>query len=115
MTHGLLAWLGLDPASETGQAVGAALRVVLILGLSWALLHYLERLLRRLRERMPWRARDAESERRAETLLRAVRYGVSGVVLVVAALFILGEFGVSIAPLLATAGVAGVALGFGAQ
>ena len=33
----------------------------------------------------------------------------------IAILIVLGEFGISLGPLLATAGVAGVALGFGAQ
>jgi small conductance mechanosensitive channel len=37
------------------------------------------------------------------------------VIVLVAATLILGELGISIAPILATAGVAGVAIGFGAQ
>src|SRR5262245_12396082 len=115
MIHGLLVALGLDPASESVQMLASGLRVILILSLCWLVLRYMERPLRGLRARMPWRGRDAESERRSETLLAAVRYAVSALVLVVAVLLVLGEFGVSIAPLLATAGVAGVALGFGAQ
>jgi small conductance mechanosensitive channel len=111
----LLSWMGLDAGAESVQMLAKGLRIVLVLALCWGLLRALERLLMRMRGRMPWRLRDAESERRAETLLQVIRYVVSGVVVVIAVLFVLGEFGVSLAPLLATAGVAGVALGFGTQ
>jgi len=111
----LLASLGFTQLSELAELFASAFRVALIVALGWATLQVLERLLRRLRGRMPWRARDADSEQRAETLVRAIRYVVSAVVVVVAALLVLGELGVSITPLLATAGVAGVAFGFGAQ
>jgi small conductance mechanosensitive channel len=114
MRH-LLAGLGLDHYSDLAELFGSAIRVTLIIALGWATLQVLERLLRRLRGRMPWRKRDTDSEQRAETLLRAIRYVVSAVVAVVAALLVLGELGVAITPLLATAGVAGVAFGFGAQ
>jgi small-conductance mechanosensitive channel len=111
----LLSWVGFDAGADSVQMLAKGLRIVLVLALCWGVLRILERSLVRLRSRMRWRNRDAESERRAETLLQAIRYVVSGVVVVIALLFVLGEFGVSIAPLLATAGVAGVALGFGTQ
>ena len=113
--RGLLISLGLDPAAESVQMLTSGLRVVVILALAWIVLRYMERVLRKLRARMPWSVRDAESQRRSETLLQAVRYVISGAILVVAVLLVLSEFGVAIGPLLATAGVAGVALGFGAQ
>jgi small conductance mechanosensitive channel len=111
----LLAGLGLERFAESAEVVAAGLRVVLIVALAWLILGSLERLLRRLLGRMPWRSRDAESEQRAETLVRVIRYIVAAAVVVVAVLLVLGELGVAITPLLATAGVAGVALGFGAQ
>lgn len=111
----LLAWLGLDAGADSVLMLAKGLRIVLVLGLCWGMLRGLERVLLRLRTRMDWRNRDSDSEQRAETLLQVVRYVASGIVVVVAGLFVLGEFGVSIAPLLATAGVAGVALGFGTQ
>jgi small-conductance mechanosensitive channel len=43
------------------------------------------------------------------------RYTATVIVVLVAGMLILGELGISIAPILATAGVAGVAIGFGAQ
>ena len=111
----LLAGLGLERFSESADVLAAGLRVVLIVALAWFILRVLERLLRRLLVRMPWRRRDAESEQRAETLVRVIRYIAAAAVVVVAVLLVLGELGVAITPLLATAGVAGVALGFGAQ
>jgi small-conductance mechanosensitive channel len=107
--------MGLDASSPSTALLATGLRVVFVLVLCWVVLRAMERLLRRLKGRMPWRTRDADSEHRAQTLLEALRYAVSAIVVVVAALFVLDQFGVSIAPLLATAGVAGVALGFGAQ
>src|SRR5207237_2792426 len=53
--------------------------------------------------------------RRVDTVGRVFRYTASVVVMLVAGMLILGEVGISIAPILATAGVAGVAIGFGAQ
>jgi moderate conductance mechanosensitive channel len=52
---------------------------------------------------------------RAATITHAVSTAVVVVIWVVAALLILDQFQVSLAPFLASAGIAGVALGFGAQ
>ncbi|MBV8032529.1 MAG: mechanosensitive ion channel family protein, partial [Betaproteobacteria bacterium] len=53
--------------------------------------------------------------RRIDTVGTAFRYFATVIVVLVAGTLILGELGISIAPILATAGVAGVAIGFGAQ
>jgi small-conductance mechanosensitive channel len=52
---------------------------------------------------------------RATTLTHAISAALVVVIWTIAILIVLGEFGYSLGPLLATAGVAGVALGFGAQ
>ena len=52
---------------------------------------------------------------RTTTLTHALTSAVSWVVWTIAVLLILGEFNINLAPLIAGAGVAGVALGFGAQ
>ena len=52
---------------------------------------------------------------RATTLTHALSAAFVVLIWTVAILIVLGEFGYSLGPLLATAGVAGVALGFGAQ
>jgi small conductance mechanosensitive channel len=57
----------------------------------------------------------SESEKRAETLGRVIRQMALAVIGITAGLGILRELGFDIKPLLAGAGIAGVALGFGAQ
>ncbi|MDP9799864.1 small conductance mechanosensitive channel [Catenuloplanes nepalensis] len=52
---------------------------------------------------------------RAEAIGSVLRSFVTAIVLGVATLMILGELGFNVAPLLASAGIVGVALGFGAQ
>jgi len=54
-------------------------------------------------------------EARAQTVSSVLRGVTSAVVLTVAALLVLGEVGVNLAPLLAGAGIASVAIGFGTQ
>jgi moderate conductance mechanosensitive channel len=57
----------------------------------------------------------ARSEQRARTIGSVLRSITSTVVLVIAAIMVLAEFGVDLAPILASAGIVGVAVGFGAQ
>jgi small conductance mechanosensitive channel len=54
-------------------------------------------------------------QQRAEALGSVLRSFVAITIFTIAAMLILGEIGVNLAPLLASAGIAGVALGFGAQ
>jgi small conductance mechanosensitive channel len=78
-------------------------------------------LLRPLRERMPASLQEAtglRSERRrqrAEALGSVLKSIAAVSVFSVAVMLVLGELGVQLAPLIASAGIAGVALGFGAQ
>ena len=65
--------------------------------------------------RMMRRASGPDELPRITTVGRVFRYAATVVVVLVAGMLILGELGISIAPILATAGVAGLAIGFGAQ
>ena len=58
---------------------------------------------------------DVEGRKRVETLTSLLRHAIEVTLIVVAAIMVLGEFGVEIGPILAAAGVAGIAIGFGAQ
>ena len=58
---------------------------------------------------------DERSSSRSETLAAVSRASVSGFVWAMAVLLILGAFNIDLAPLLAGAGIAGLAVGFGAQ
>jgi small conductance mechanosensitive channel len=73
------------------------------------------RIIRTFRHVMERRTSAADELRRIDTVGTAFRYFATVVVVLVAGMLILGELGISIAPILATAGVAGVAIGFGAQ
>lgn len=63
----------------------------------------------------PGRHINGEDAKRIETMAQVIRYGVTVIVTLVAGMLILSEFGISIAPILGAAGVAGIALGFGSQ
>ncbi len=90
-------------------------RIILILVMAWIVLGLARRAIRLFRERMSARTADVEEVKRIQTLSRAFRYLASVVVWVVTGMLILSELGISIAPILATAGVAGIAIGFAAQ
>jgi len=60
-------------------------------------------------------AAGAPSRARRRTLLPLLRTAMLGVIFVIAALIILSQIGINIAPLLAGAGVVGLAVGFGSQ
>jgi moderate conductance mechanosensitive channel len=61
------------------------------------------------------RRTGADEVSRIETLARVFRAVATIVILLVAGTLILDALGISVAPILATAGVAGLAIGFGAQ
>jgi len=90
-------------------------RIGLILLVAWLLSTALRRLIRLTILGLERNTESPEERRRIQTLGRVFRYIVSVVVSVVTVMLVLGELGISIAPILATAGVAGVAVGFGAQ
>nr|MBA2625241.1 mechanosensitive ion channel family protein [Acidimicrobiia bacterium] len=60
-------------------------------------------------------AMSARSNQRAETIGAVLRSVTKAGIGTVAVLLVLGEFGINLAPLIAGAGIVGVALGFGAQ
>ena len=105
---------GLDDFAAWNAGM-TALRIVLIAVAAWLAIAVLQRLVRTFRERLTQRMEDAESVKRAETLGRVIRYIISVVITLVAAMLILAELGVSVAPILGAAGVVGLAVGFGAQ
>jgi len=61
------------------------------------------------------RRTGADEIQRVETLARVFRGVATIVIVIVAGTLVLDALGISVAPVLATAGVAGVAIGFGAQ
>jgi small conductance mechanosensitive channel len=91
------------------------LRIALIITLALIAQSLIARLAPRLREAIARQQESLEGMQRVRTLSRVLRYALTVAVSVVTVLLILGEFGISVAPLLGAAGVAGIAIGFGAQ
>ena len=112
----LQAW-GMDPAalimSPFGRGVaGSVLTVaaILIAGLAvWEVVNAY------ITKRANALDASSDSERRAQTLFPLLRNIARVVIIVVCTLIILPELGINIAPLVAGAGIAGIAIGFGAQ
>ena len=61
------------------------------------------------------RKTDGEAQKRIDTLSAVIKYVMSILIFLVAGMMILKEIGIDIGPMLAAAGVVGLAIGFGAQ
>jgi small conductance mechanosensitive channel len=103
-----------DVDPEARAVAIQTLRIVAILLLAWVLQLVSARLMRLFRAYMDRRT-GGDEVARIETLARVFRNTAAIVIVIVAGTLVLGELGISVAPILATAGVAGVAIGFGAQ
>ena len=91
-----------------------ALRIALIVLVAWIAAKLLHKAIGRLLiERNPERMRL--QPRRVQTVGKLLNNTVSYCIYFVAFLLILGELNISLAPLLAGAGIVGLAIGFGAQ
>ena len=100
--------------------IATGLRVVLVLVVAWVAMRLVRAALARMERRLVERAASdhesgPEAAKRAETLTRLLRQAAGIAIWVVVAMVVLRELGVDIAPLLAGAGVLGLAVGFGAQ
>ncbi|MGH8808831.1 MAG: mechanosensitive ion channel family protein [Noviherbaspirillum sp.] len=97
------------------EAARSWFHMLLIWLLAWLALWMIRRLLRGLRTHIVSRVDARADARRIETLMNVFRYTANVVIIGVAIMLTLGIIGISITPILATAGVAGIAVGFGAQ
>jgi len=133
----VLEWTGNEDFAEIAHwALDVPLKILFIvlgaLVVSWLLRRAIGKGLRRLhsgameervgavRRGVPEALRETEetslrAEQRIEALTGVLRSLITFGVWLIAAFMILGEVGISLAPLLAGAGVLGVALGFGSQ
>ena len=104
----------LDPSFWQPVATGAV-RILVILGIALVVL----RIVRRLTEQWMDRVQDLDKadtrRQRADTLGNLIQSAAEYVVWPIAAIMALSEVGLDVGALLATAGVAGLAIGFGAQ
>jgi small conductance mechanosensitive channel len=117
----LLRKLGLSTfQASTGEfLLVRPLKIVLILVGAIVVGRIASRALRRVigaaQRRSPLRATSSRAEQRADTVGDVVSSFLRSVILALAFLMALGQLGLNLAPLIAGAGIAGVAIGFGAQ
>src|SRR5688572_9409504 len=95
--------------------IQAGSRIAAILVVSFLLIFLARRLISGLEKFTSTHAHDVEAARRAATLSNVLRKLASILIIVLATLAIFNTLGISILPFLATAGVAGIAIAFGAQ
>ena len=116
--------------------IAKPLQILLILGIAFVANRLVRRAIRRFAERVEGKPPSAvrakvrekapsmllatgpvnvRSAARARTIAFVFRSVATAVIYTVAGLLILGELGINLGPLLAGAGIAGVAIGFGAQ
>lgn len=110
----LLSILGIAEHEAWSAFLEPALAILAILVLAWMASLLAARIIRVMRTTMTARLQRAEAMR-VETLGRVLHYVVSVVIWIVAGMLVLAQLGISIAPILGAAGVAGIAVGFGAQ
>jgi small-conductance mechanosensitive channel len=124
---------GSQDAAEVADALAKPLRIVLIIVLAWVIARVLRRSVTRAAQRLRDQPRASaffdnttdpsvlddlarrRHAQRVDTIAAVLRSVVGVLVWAVAALVVLADLGVDLAPLLASAGVATVVIGFGAQ
>ena len=97
-------------------AISSGIRIVIIIVGAFIVLRIFRLLIRKSKQKFTGRDRlDVEGQKRAETMSHILENTLRVVVLIAALLMILKEIGIDIGPLLAGAGIVGLAVGFGAQ
>jgi len=102
------------------QLIITCTRILLVLFLAWLGMFILKKILRQLEQKLLEHGSTggeppSESEKRVETLIRLVRQAALILLWVTTLLILLKEIGIDVAPVLASAGIVGLAVGFGAQ
>ena len=96
--------------------ITSGIRIIAIVVIAFIAIRVVSIITKRSRSRMDINHKgDIELNKRTETLAKLIRKTIKAVVLTMAALMILQTLGINIGPLLAGAGILGLAVGFGAQ
>ena len=100
--------------------IKAGLRITLVLVAAWGGVKLIQHLLQRLERRLLGKSKQdgeppSESAKRIETIVRLLRQAAQLFLWLTVGLIVLRELGVEIGPIIASAGIAGLAIGFGAQ
>jgi small-conductance mechanosensitive channel len=117
---GLNIWAMVEE-SVLEKIITATIEIAILLFLAYLFWEIIQSFIERQLPEEPTDTTDFDSEggkggaTRAETLLPLVRYSVATVLLIIVVFSALDIMGVQIMPLIASAGVVGIAIGFGAQ
>ena len=96
--------------------ITSGIRIIAIVVIAFIAIRVVSIITKRSRSRMDMNHKgDIELNKRTETLANLIKKTIKAVVLTMAALMILQTLGINIGPLLAGAGILGLAVGFGAQ
>lgn len=100
--------------------IKTGLRVSLILVFAWVVMKVIQKFLQRLEKHLLSKSEaegepPSESQKRIETIVRLIHQALLLSLWLTVGLVVLKEFGVEIGPIIASAGVVGIAIGFGAQ
>ncbi|MBB3047527.1 small conductance mechanosensitive channel [Litorivivens lipolytica] len=93
----------------------SGLQIILIIFGAWIALTVSRRLLNRVHRGIAGKDQDAERVKRADTLTGILGTLIWAALFLAAGMMVLKEVGVDIAPIIAVAGLGGLAIGFGAQ
>jgi small-conductance mechanosensitive channel len=119
--YDLLVKLGLtDFGARTGEfLLVRPLKILLVIGIAIIVSRLagraVRRFLRTVQGRSPLKADSARAQQRAATLGDVLAGLTRTLIMTIAVLMVLGQLGLDLAPLIAGAGIAGIAIGFGAQ
>jgi len=100
--------------------IKTGLRVCMIFIFAWVVMKLLQKFLQHLERHLIKKSEEegeppSESEKRIDTIVRLLKQATLIILWLTVGLVILKEFGVEIGPIIASAGIAGLAVGFGAQ
>jgi moderate conductance mechanosensitive channel len=105
-------------SSLASWALSNGIKIVVIVAVAWLLKiiakRFIQRIVKAAVTSEKIQMEDAELKR-MNTLVRIFSWTINTIIVVIATMMILQQFGVEIAPLLASAGIVGVAVGFGGQ
>ncbi len=91
-------------------------RILIVIALTYLLIRFVRSVTPHMLTKISEKGRlTDEQKKRADTLARIVHQTLTLVILILSGMILLGQIGVNVGPILAGAGVLGLAVGFGAQ
>ena len=96
------------------------IRILIIIVLTGIVIIIVKRILKLIEKRLLRKSEiegepPSESQKRAETIVRLLKQAFILTIMIIALMIIISEMGIDIGPLIAGAGIVGLAIGFGAQ